>query len=69
MLIEGPEAYPMVWEMVLSLANNAMGQQFVGVARAAYDYALAYAKERVQGGVPIIEHQSVKARLFDMFNT
>ncbi len=68
MLIEGPEAYPMVWEMVLSLANNAMGQQFVGVARAAYDYALAYAKERVQGGVPIIEHQSVKARLFDMFN-
>lgn len=68
MLIEGPDAYPMVWEMVLTLANNAMGQQFVGVARAAYDYALAYAKERVQGGVPIIEHQSVKARLFSMFN-
>ncbi len=68
MLIEGPDAYPMVWEMVLTLANNAMGQQFVGVARAAYDYALAYAKERVQGGVPIIQHQSVKARLFSMFN-
>ncbi|MBW2360729.1 MAG: acyl-CoA/acyl-ACP dehydrogenase [Deltaproteobacteria bacterium] len=67
MLIEGPDAYPMVWEMVLTLANNSMGQQFVGVARAAYDYALAYAKERVQGGVPIIQHQSVKARLFKMF--
>jgi alkylation response protein AidB-like acyl-CoA dehydrogenase len=68
MLIEGPDAYPMVWEMVLTLANNAMGQQFVGVGRAAYDYALAYAKQRVQGGVPIIEHQSVKARLFKMFH-
>ena len=68
MLIEGPDAYPTVWEMVLTLANNAMGQQFVGVARAAYDHALAYAKDRVQGGVPIIQHQSVKARLFSMFN-
>jgi len=67
MLIEGPDAYAMVWEMVLTMANSAMGQQFVGVARAAYDYALAYAKERVQGGVPIIEHQNVKAKLFRMF--
>jgi len=67
MLIEGPDAYPMVWEMVLKIANSAIGQQFVGVARAAFDHALAYAKERVQGGVPIIQHQSVKARLFRMF--
>ena len=67
-LIEGPDAYGMVWEMVLKIANSAMGQQFVGVARAAFDHALAYAKERVQGGVPIIQHQSVKARLFQMFS-
>jgi alkylation response protein AidB-like acyl-CoA dehydrogenase len=67
MLIEGPDAYGMVWEMVLKIANSAMGQQFVGVARAALDHAVAYAKERVQGGVPIIQHQSVKARLFRMF--
>ena len=67
MLIEGPDAYGMVWEMVLKIANSAMGQQFVGVARAAFDHALAYAKDRVQGGVPIIQHQSVKARLFRMF--
>ena len=33
---------------------------FVGVARAALEHALAYAKERVQGGVPIFEHQSVQ---------
>ena len=37
------------------------------MARAAYEHALDYAKERVQGGVPIIEHQSVKSRLFKMF--
>jgi alkylation response protein AidB-like acyl-CoA dehydrogenase len=67
MLVEGPDAYGIVWEMVLKMANCAMGMQFVGVARAALDYAVAYAKERVQGGVPIIEHQSVKARLFEMF--
>lgn len=67
-LVDGPDAYGLIWEQVLTMANTAMGQQLVGVARAAYDHALAYAKERVQGGVPIIEHQSVRARLFKMFN-
>ena len=49
------------------MANAAMGSIFSGVARASYELALAYAKERVQGGVPIIEHQHVRARLFKMF--
>jgi acyl-CoA dehydrogenase len=44
-----------------------MGTTFVGVARAAYEHALAYAKERVQGGIPIFEHQTVKTKLFEMF--
>ena len=44
-----------------------MGSTFVGCARAAFEMALEYAKERVQGGVPIIEHQSVKMKLFEMF--
>ena len=30
----------------------------LGVGRAAYEYALSYAKQRVQGGKPIIEHQA-----------
>lgn len=67
LLMDGPEVYPAVWEFYLKGANIAMGQQFIGVARAAYDHALSYAKQRVQGGVPIIEHQSVKNRLFQMF--
>ncbi len=66
MVVEA-DAYPMVVEAVLTLANASMGAIFVGLGRAALEHALAYAKERVQGGVPIVEHQSVKARLFKIF--
>jgi alkylation response protein AidB-like acyl-CoA dehydrogenase len=66
-MIVGPEGYATVLEAVLALANASMGAIFVGLGRAALEHALAYAKERVQGGVPIFEHQSVKARLFKMF--
>ena len=40
--------------------------QSVGMARAAYEAALAYAKERQSFGKPIIEHQAVGFRLADM---
>jgi alkylation response protein AidB-like acyl-CoA dehydrogenase len=39
---------------------------FVGLARAAYDYALDYARNRVSNGRPILEHQSVALKLADM---
>ena len=35
----------------------------LGVGRAAYEYALDYAKKRVQGGKPIVEHQAVAMML------
>ncbi|HIE38593.1 MAG TPA: acyl-CoA dehydrogenase, partial [Anaerolineae bacterium] len=38
----------------------------VGVARAAYEYALQYAQERVQFGKPIIAKQAVRFMLADM---
>jgi len=44
----------------------AVGAQAVGVARAAYDYALEYAKQRVQFGRPIIENQAIAFMLADM---
>ena len=66
-MVAGPDLYGMAVEGVLTLANASMGVIFVGLARAALEHALAYAKERVQGGVPIFEHQSVRARLFKMF--
>jgi alkylation response protein AidB-like acyl-CoA dehydrogenase len=66
-MVVGPDAYAMVVETVLTMANASMGAIFVGLGRAALEHALEYAKERVQGGVPIFEHQSVKARLFKIF--
>lgn len=38
----------------------------LGVGRAAYEYALAYAKTRIQGGKPIVEHQAVALMLGTM---
>ena len=66
-MVINADAYPFVIESVLAMANAFMGTTFAGVARAAFEHALAYSKERVQGGVPIFQHQSVKARLFKMF--
>ena len=40
--------------------------QSVGMARAAYEAALAYAQERRTFGKPIIQHQAVAFRLADM---
>jgi acyl-CoA dehydrogenase len=40
--------------------------QAVGIARAAYEYALDYAKERVTFGRPIIENQAISFMLADM---
>ena len=40
--------------------------QSVGMARAAFEAALAYAKERESFGTPIFNHQAVNFRLADM---
>lgn len=61
------QAYKNTLEMVLAMANAFMGSTFSGVARAGFELALGYAKERVQGGKVIFEHQSVRTRLFSMF--
>lgn len=66
-LLAGPDQYQNLAYLMLSEANPLVALMFVGIARAAYEYALAYAHERHQGGVKIIHHQSVKARLFHMF--
>lgn len=43
-----------------------IASQAVGMARAAYEAALVYAKERKTFGQPIIEHQAIAFRLADM---
>ena len=48
------------------LTRPTVGAQALGIARAAYEYALEYAKGRVQFGKPIVEHQAVAFALADM---
>lgn len=59
--------YKLVFNSFVTSGNTAVGNLALSVARAAYDLGLAYAKERKQGGKPIIEHQVVAKRLFDSF--
>lgn len=55
----------------IALSNLEAGRigiaaQSVGMARAAYEAAVGYARQRVTFGQPIIEHQAVNFRLADM---
>ncbi len=43
-----------------------VGAQALGIARAAYEYALDYAKDRKQFGRAIIENQAIAFKLADM---
>jgi alkylation response protein AidB-like acyl-CoA dehydrogenase len=61
------QAYSMMGDFILTGANSGMGATFTGLARAAYEEAMTYAKGRVQGGKPICEHQAVQLKLVDMF--
>jgi alkylation response protein AidB-like acyl-CoA dehydrogenase len=66
-LLVGHPGYPLVLDSVLANANAFMGAAFTGVARAAFEEALQYSRERVQGGRPICEHQAVQLKLASMF--
>jgi len=66
-LICGPEAYEAILEIVLSATTCMMGAAATGIARAAFEEALEYAKNRVQGGKALIEHQDVQKKLYKMF--
>jgi acyl-CoA dehydrogenase len=48
------------------LSRPTVGAQALGIARAAYEYSLDYAKSRVQFGRPIVENQSIAFALADM---
>lgn len=43
-----------------------VGAQALGIARASYEYALEYAKNRYQFGRPIVENQAIAFKLADM---
>lgn len=49
-----------------SFAGTVMSQTFTGVARAAFEMALAYCHERKQGGQLLMDHQLTRYRIGDM---
>jgi acyl-CoA dehydrogenase len=63
---EGRKAQGQAAMRTFELSRPAVGAQALGVARAAYEYSLEYAKGRVQFGRPIIENQAIAFALADM---
>jgi acyl-CoA dehydrogenase len=51
---------------LLNYSRVTMGAAAVGVTQAAYEYALEYAKQRVQFGEPIAHRQSIAFMLAEM---
>ena len=50
----------------LNVGRIGIAAQALGIAEAAYEYSVAYAKERVQFGKPIAQQQGVAFKLADM---
>jgi acyl-CoA dehydrogenase len=53
-------------KILIASSNVAAAALGVGVARAAYEYSMAYAKERVAFGGPIAQKQSIAFMLAEM---
>jgi alkylation response protein AidB-like acyl-CoA dehydrogenase len=51
---------------VLEVGRINIASRAVGVARAAFDAAFAYAQQRETMGKPIVEHQAIQLKLADM---
>ncbi|MBM3155165.1 MAG: acyl-CoA dehydrogenase [Chloroflexi bacterium] len=66
-MIIRPPFYEFRVGQVLCLTSSFMGALFTGLARAAFEEALEYSKNRIQGGKPICEHQAIKQKLYSMF--
>ncbi len=59
-------AVGMNYDALLNRSRVALGALAVGVARASYEYARDYAKQRVQFGKPIAQNQAIAFMLAEM---
>jgi len=66
-MIIRPPFYQYRIGQIICVTSCFMAAVFTGLARAAFEEALAYSRQRVQGGKPLCEHQSVKQKLYRMF--
>ncbi|MBK5219724.1 MAG: acyl-CoA dehydrogenase family protein [Thermoleophilia bacterium] len=63
---EGKKGKSQAAMQTFEASRPTVGAQALGIARAAYEYALDYAKERQQFGKPIFENQSIAFTLADI---
>ena len=63
---EGTRANSQAAMQTFEVSRPTVGAQALGIARAAYEFALDYAKEREQFGKKIIENQAIAFALADM---
>jgi acyl-CoA dehydrogenase len=63
---EGKRSNSQAAMQTFEASRPVVGAQALGIARAAYEYALSYAKERQQFGRAIIENQAIAFALADM---
>ena len=63
---EGKRSQSQAAMQTFEASRPTVGAQAIGIARAAYEYALDYAKERRQFGRAIIENQAVAFSLANM---
>jgi len=63
---EGKRASGQAAMATFEATRPAVGAQALGIARAAYEYSLEYAKERKQFGRAIIENQAIAFKLTNM---
>jgi acyl-CoA dehydrogenase len=63
---EGKRSQSQAAMRTFEISRPTVGAQALGIARAAYEYALEYAKEREQFGRKIIENQAIAFTLADM---
>ena len=63
---EGKRSKSQAAMQTFEASRPTVGAQAIGIARAAYEYALDYAKEREQFGRKIVENQAIAFTLADM---
>ena len=63
---EGTHSRSSVALKTFELSRPIVGAMALGIARAAFEFALQYAKERKQFGRPLIENQAIAFMLADM---
>jgi len=63
---EGKKSKSQAAMQTFEASRPTVGAQAIGIARAAYEYSLEYAKEREQFGRKIIENQAIAFALADM---